>query len=289
LRTNTENFEGDADMSTTRLAAVIGLVLVMASGLSLATTNYAYDSGTAGGGITWGPGYTYALNIFPTGTDNIIDQLQVAWGNLAPGTNAQVLLYSMTSRSPSSAQLLQQVGTTVTSGQVNGAGLSFDGVNNAEHFYTGTATNINTGTAGETPATITNPVWSSYSITPTAVTTPFFGVATIVSEPDPNTIAPTLLDIGNSVSGANMSWVGYNGATYTTDLSAITGGGDYVANFSGYGTSFGTAFANNPYLIRAEGTSPIPEPITMASLVLAMGALGGYLKRRKAQASEQQA
>lgn len=259
-------------MSATRLAAVIGLALVMASGLSFATTNYAYDSGTAAGGISWGPGYTYGLNIFQTGTDNVIDQLQVAWGNLPAGTNATIVLYSMTSNSISSAQAVQQVNTQVTSGQTNGAGLGFDGVNNAEHFYTGTY-------GSQAPATITNPNWSTYGIAPTAVTTPYFGVATIAWNPDPNSFTTTLMDIKNNVPGGDISWVGYNGGTFTTDIGPVTG--DYTANFSGYGTTFGVAFANNPYLIRAEGTSPVPEPITMTLVGMGVMGLGGYIRRRK--------
>ena len=214
---------------------------------------YSYDSGEAAGGITWGVGYLYALNIFPTGANNVIDQLQVGWGNLAPNTAATVVLYGMTSESASSASVLQVVNTTVTSDQTNGAGLSFDGVNNAEHFYTGTA-NIGNGIAGETPATITNPVWSMYNITPTTITTPYFGVATIVYDTNP-TPSRNPAGLTTIVPGANISWVGFSGATYTTDItdSVVANNSGSVSSFAGYGGAFTFRFANQPYLIRRCG------------------------------------
>jgi hypothetical protein len=248
----------------------IAAVLFLASGMALADTSYAYDSGTANGGITWWPGYLYSVNIFPTGSNNIINQVSVAWGNLAPGTAAAVVLYSMPADAlpslnggvPSSdIQVLQTVSTTVTSLQTNGAGLYFDGVNNAEHFYSSPTgpVNIFAGATGETPATITNPVWSTYSIPSTAITTPYFAVGTIVYNTDQNTIAPTLLDLSTVVTNPNMniSWTGIDGASSingpaptsmnNSNLGLGNGGDNYVAYFGPWGTTFGVkgALINN--------------------------------------------
>jgi hypothetical protein len=257
-----------------RFACFALAVMLLVSSVAQAEFVYSYDSGQAAGGITWWPGYEYNLNIFPTDSaNNVIQQLQVAWGNLPEGTSAAVCLYAMQTNSWTSAQnhLLQEVDTTVTSAQANGPslGYSFDGINNAEHFYTGTPTNINSGVAGETLATITSPVWSTYDITPTTITTPYFGVGTMVYATDANTICPTLLDIQHVVDGANISWSGIGGATPHPDLTDA-GNNGYVSAFSGYGTNFGLAFGNNPFLIRA---AAVPEPATM-TLAMAFMMLG---------------
>ena len=264
-------------MRTTKSAVAVGVVVLMlASGMSFAGTIYSWDGGTSGGGIAWNEIHSceYAMNIFPTRpSNNVIHQLQVAWGNLLPDSPVVVGLYAIatmpdpTKELPNqlnlSGTLLASVSTTVPSGQANGAGLTFDG-------------NWSSGwlDSGNNLVTITNPVWSSYNINPTTVSTPYFGVyvgSNTCGLPDPQTgltqtvalldwkpnCDPKLGDIlppagGTDVPGALISCINSSGfnpdksSTLQTDWSSLVRP-DWVGNYGWAG------YVNNPFLIRADG------------------------------------
>ncbi len=253
-------------MSWSKSLLVVGIVLALIGGTSFASVTYSLDSGTSGGGITWGTGYLFSLNLFTTNfSANVLDQLQVAWGNLAPGTAAQVVLIELPNNNLSfpnnsrGTNILQDISTTVTAGEANGTSLTFDG-NNTSYFL-----DPNNGNA---PTTITNPTWTTYNITPTTITTPYFAVCTIVYDTDPGSVAPTLLDWGQggsnsggtNVPGPAISWLGFGGSSNSQyDLwfyNNFGGNQGTVEFFSGYG------YFNNPFLIRAADTTGDSAPVT---------------------------
>ena len=247
---------------------LIGILAVMlASSAARATSEYLLGNGVNSGNIEWNDDENFAsLQVFPTNSNSVIQQLKVAWGNQTG--DAEVVLYSLdngyqlphggTLVDTSKVHVLQVVNTTVTSPQTNA--------------FTGTQT---------------NPTWTAYSITPTTITTNYFAVGTIQHVADPNNYSSNTMDLTTNLAadGSNgYSWFGstqYPNVLSTNLAESGTGpNGPRQAWVSDYGWA---GYGNNPYLIGATAAAPVPEPMTMATMFMALGGLGAWVRRRMAK------
>jgi hypothetical protein len=249
---------------------LLGLLLVLAMATPAARANYTYalDTGVNSGNIEWDSDrYTASLQVFPTNElDTVIDQLNVAWGNQTG--DAHVILYSLdngyqlpksTPVDQSKLHVLQSLDTTVTSLQTN----AFSG-------------------------TQTNPTWTAYSIAPTTITTNYFAVGTIQRVIDPFNYSPNTMDFSVDLphDGSNgYSWFATNLGSLNDNLSNACTSDDGAGNDQTWVQQYGQyGYGNNPFLLNAVAeAAPVPEPVTMATVFMALGGLGTWVRRRVAK------
>jgi hypothetical protein len=250
---------------------LLGLLLVLALACPAARANYTYalDTGVNSGNIEWDSDrYTASLQVFPTNAlGTVIDQLIVAWGNQTG--DAHVLLYSL----DNGYQLPKGGGVPVDQSQ-------FHVLQSLDTTVTSLQTNAFTGTQ-------TNPTWTTYSITPTTITTNYFAVGTIQRVIDPYNYASNTMDMSVDLlhDGSNgYSWFATNLGSLNDNLSNACTSDNGAGNDDTWVQQYGWAgYGNNPFLLNAVAEAPVPEPITMTSVFLGLVGLGGWVRRRMAR------
>jgi hypothetical protein len=239
------------------------LVLCAMSVPAWATTVFSLDNGTCTDTAmtNWQTSQLMWLNAFNTGGQTMdIDQMSVAFPNNLPAYQGLTLSPTITP------------GTTVymdlyadNSGQAGNPGLA------------GVTLLYETSFTYPTSNFPDSSTFLSVSVPNVPVTGSFFVGVTALAREDLDLNQYDEDAVSLSPGDSSKSWAIFKAQGDTSDIDRTT----LINNANVW--PYTTWMTSGVNMIRAEGVAPVPEPITMTSLLLALGGLGAWVRRRARQ------